>query len=167
MLLTDLLPLEAWQRLEDELYERSKMQSCVFDVDGVRISGTKRWANRLCPVIKADDRGQSYICAVAHMGLTAEAARIAMPVIGECEAGMAKYVVPIFHDNEFLGVAGGCGLLTDDGEVDAFMLDKTLGMKEAQVAALSGDIPRINLPQLNELTLFIGHWLEENIPAKG
>lgn len=163
MRLTDLLPLETWQTLEDELYERSKMQSCVFDVDGVRISGTKRWANRLCPVIKADDRGQSYICAVAHMNLAAEAARTGKPVIGECDAGMAKYVVPIFHGGKFLGVAGGCGLLLDEGEVDDFMLDKTLGMDKARVGELSQGIASIGTSQVEELAGFVNDWLERHL----
>ena len=164
MKLTDLLPLERWKTLEDELSARSGMQSCVFDVDGVRISGTKRWSNRLCPVIKADDRGQSYICAVAHMNLAAEASQTREPVIGECDAGMAKYVVPIFNADQFLGVAGGCGLLLDDGEVDAFMLDKTLGMDEKQVTELSQGIGRITTPQVAQLADFVRAWLHENLP---
>ena len=167
MKLTDILSLETWKSLEDDLTARSGMQSCVFDVDGIRISGTKRWANRLCPVIKADERGQSYICAVAHMNLAAEAARTRKPVIGECDAGMAKYVVPIFHGDMFLGVAGGCGVLCDDGEVDAFMLDKTLDMTAATVESLSGGITCLSSQQLAELAAFVEDWLAAHLPAAG
>jgi ligand-binding sensor protein len=163
MTLTDLLTLQRWQALEDEMHAHSGLQSCVFDADGIRISGTKRWANRLCPAIKADDRGQSYICAVAHMNLAAEAARTGNPVVGECDAGMVKFVVPIFHADRFLGVAGGCGLLLDDGEVDAFMLEKTLGMEAAGIAELSHGIPRVTSAQLDRLAAFVGAWLRQNL----
>ena len=167
MKLTDILPLETWKSLEDDLTARSGMQSCVFDADGIRITGTKRWANRLCPAIKADERGQSYICAVAHMNLAAEAANTRKPVNGECDAGMAKYVVPIFHGDVFLGVAGGCGVLCDDGEVDAFMLDKTLGMPAATVDSLSDGIARLTSQQMAELAAFVEGWLATHLPSAG
>ena len=163
MQLTDLLPLDAWKKLEEELYRRSGLQASVFDAKGVRITDTKRWANRLCPAIKADDRGQSYICAVAHMNMAAEAAGARRPVIGECDAGLLKFVVPIFHGDEFVGVAGGCGLILDDGEVDAFMLEKTLGMDEARVEALGEGIGAMRTSEVEELAAFVNDWLERRL----
>ena len=165
MELTDLLPLDAWKELEEELHRRSGLQASVFDVKGVRITDTKRWANRLCPAIKADDRGQSYICAVAHMNMAAEAAGSGQPVIGECDAGLSKLVVPIFVGDEFLGAAGGCGLLLDDGEVDSFMLNKTLDLPEEKTEALAEGIVSLTTAQMEELADFIGDWLQRHLPA--
>jgi ligand-binding sensor protein len=165
MKLTDVLPLETWKALEDAIFARSALQASVFDVDGIRITDTKRWANRLCPVIKADDRGQSYICAVAHMNLAKEARDTRKPVIGECDAGLSKLVVPIFCDGEFLGAAGGCGLLLDDGEVDSFMLKKTLDMPEEKTAGLAEDIASLSSAQMKELADFISDWLARHIPV--
>ena len=165
MKLIDLLPLETWKTLEDEIFARSGLQASVFDVNGIRITDTKRWANRLCPVIKADDRGQSYICAVAHMGLANEARKTNRPVVGECDAGLSKVVVPIFYGDEFLGAAGGCGLLLDGGEVDGFMLNKTLDLPEEKTKALSENIACMSKAQMEELADFISDWLARHIPA--
>jgi ligand-binding sensor protein len=165
MKLTDVLPLETWKELEDEIFNRSGLQASVFDVDGIRITDTKRFANRLCPVIKADDRGQSYICAVAHMNMANEARDTRQPVIGECDAGLSKLVVPIFVGDEFLGAAGGCGLLLDDGEVDSFMLNKTLDLPEEKTEELSEGIVSLSTAQMEELADFISDWLQQYLPA--
>jgi ligand-binding sensor protein len=165
MKLTDVLPLETWKELEEEIFNRSGLQASVFDVDGIRITDTKRWANRLCPVIKADDRGQSYICAVAHMNLANEARDTHKPVIGECDAGLSKVVVPIFVGDEFLGAAGGCGLLLDDGEVDSFMLNKTLDLPEEKTEELAEGIVSLSTAQMEELADFISDWLQRHLPA--
>ncbi|MBN2439562.1 MAG: PocR ligand-binding domain-containing protein [Deltaproteobacteria bacterium] len=167
MKLTDLLPLETWKALEDEIFARSGLQASVSDIDGIHITDTKRWANRLCPLIKADDRGQSTICALAHMNLANEARETKQPVIGECDAGMAKLVVPIFYGDEFLGAAGGCGLLLDDGEVDGFLLNKTLDLPEEKTEALSEGITRLSTARMQELADFIGNWLARHIPKTG
>lgn len=165
MKLTDVLPLETWKELEEETFKRSGLQASVFDVDGIRITDTKHWANRLCPVIKADDRGQSYICAVAHMNLANEARSTGKPVIGECDAGLSKLVVPIFVGDEFLGAAGGCGLLLDDGEVDSFMLNKTLDLPEEKTEALAEGIVSLSTAQMEKLADFISDWLQRHLPA--
>jgi ligand-binding sensor protein len=165
MKLTDVLPLETWKELEEAIFNRSGLQASVFDVDGIRITDTKRFANRLCPVIKADDRGQSYICAVAHMNMANEARDTRQPVIGECDAGLSKLVVPIFVGDEFLGAAGGCGLLLDDGEVDSFMLNKTLDLPEEKTEELSEGIVSLSTAQMEELADFISDWLQQYLPA--
>jgi hypothetical protein len=71
MKLTDILPTAKWVELEKQIVERFGVDSNIFNVDGVRISEFKAWANDLCPAIKATDKGQSFICAVAHMNLAA------------------------------------------------------------------------------------------------
>jgi len=164
MKLIDVLPMERWEALEYEIFARSGLQASVFDINGIRITDTKRWANRLCPLIKADDRGQSYICAVAHMNLANEARKTKKPVIGECDAGLSKVVVPIFYGDEFLGAAGGCGLLLDDGEVDSFMLNKTLDLPEERTEALSEGIASMSTAGMEELADFISNWLATHIP---
>ena len=59
-------------------------KSNVFNTDGIRITNNKVWVNRLCPAIKATDKGQSFICAVAHMNLANQAREEHRPVIEEC-----------------------------------------------------------------------------------
>ena len=141
MELTDLAPLETWRDLEQRINERSGLNASVFNSEGIRITDFVRWANNLCPVIKADEKGQSYICSVAHQNITAQAAKTRHPVIETCDAGMLKLVVPIFVNGDFLGVAGGCGCLEKKEDIDTFMINKTTGIDEDRLVELAEDIP--------------------------
>jgi ligand-binding sensor protein len=161
MKLTDIAPLDKWLELEQKINERSGLNASVFDVDGVRITDFKRWANKLCPVIKADKKGQDYICAVAHQNIAAEAEHSRKPVIAECDAGLMKMVVPIFANDEFLGVAGGCGYLLGDGEVDTFMVNKTIGLAEEKLKNLSDDVPVMTPEQAQSHAAFIQNEVDQ------
>ena len=155
MKLTDILPLEKWVELEKEINRRSGLNASVFDINGIRISDFQKWPNRLCPVIKANDKGQSYICAVAHMNLAAQAKQTGKAVKEECDAGLVKVVFPIFVSGEFLGVVGGCGLLLDEAEIDTFFINKTTDIEEKKLDDLSSDIGKIPSQQLDETANFL------------
>jgi ligand-binding sensor protein len=165
MKLTDIAPLEKWLELEQKINERSGLNASVFDVNGVRITNFKKWANKLCPVIKADEKGQSYICAVAHQNIAAEAEHSRKPVIAECDAGLMKMVVPIFVNDEFLGVAGGCGYVLGDGEVDTFMVNKTIGLAEEELKKLSDDVPVMTPEQAQSHAVFIQNEVDQILNA--
>ena len=163
MKLTDILPIEQWIALEKDIHERSGMDTNIFDSKGIRITDYKQWVNRLCPAIKADDRGQSYICAVAHMNIAEMARQSKKPVIEECDAGLIKLVVPIFLDEEFVGAVGACGLLMEDGEIDTFMINKTIGMGEEDIEALSNDIPQVTQKDVEALADYILAFLNHTL----
>ena len=141
MELTDIAPLDTWRELEERINGRSGMNASVFNSDGIRITDFVKWANNLCPVIKSTEKGQSYICSVAHQNLAARAAKTCKPVIEACDAGMLKLVVPIFVNGVFLGVAGGCGCIEPEEDIDTFMINKTTEISEEKLARLSEGIP--------------------------
>ena len=155
MQLIDIYPLEKWVELEQEIHDRFNIDSNVFNIDGIRISEHKAWVNKLCPAIKATDKGQSFICAVAHMNLAAMAKNSGEPVVEECDAGLVKIVVPIYADDVFMGAVGACGLLMQDGEVDSFLVNKITDIDEAKVDALSEGIQSISNDKIQELINFI------------
>jgi ligand-binding sensor protein len=165
MKLMDIAPLEKWLELEQKINARSGLNASVFDVEGVRITEFKRWANKICPVIKADEKGQNYICAVAHQNIAAQAKQTQQPVISECDAGLMKLVAPIFVNGEFLGVAGGCGYLLEDGEVDSFMVNKTIGIDDGKLRDLCADIPAMTMQEAKALTQFIQQEVDQIIKA--
>jgi len=160
MKLSDILPIEKWIDLEKEINKRSGLNASVFDAEGIRITNFKKWANRLCPVVKANEKGQSYICAVAHQNAANQAKKTREPVVVECDAGLVKAVVPIFVDDEFLGVAGGCGLLQKGSEVDSFLINKTIGIDVGEIENLSDDIATISSAKLNSVIKYIEQELE-------
>jgi ligand-binding sensor protein len=144
MNLTDIWPLENWVDLENDIHTKYGMDVNVFNTDGVRISEFKQWVNKLCPAIKATDKGQSFICAVAHMNIATQAMKTRKPVVEECDAGLVKIVVPIFLDESFIGAVGACGLLLDDGEADTFLINKIAGIDEETAERLAADIGSIS-----------------------
>lgn len=151
MQLTDIYPVEKWVELEREIHERFGLDSNVFNVDGIRISEFKAWVNKLCPAIKATDKGQSFICAVAHMNLAVMAKNSGEAVVEECDAGLVKILIPIFVKDTFLGAVGACGLLLQDGEVDSFLVNKITEIDEENVEKLSKGIGTISSDKIQEL----------------
>ena len=143
MKLDDIMPLEKWVEVEQEINRRSGLNAAVYNVDGVRITDFKKWANQLCPALRATEKGQEYICAVAHQNIAARAIKTGKTVIDECDAGLMKFAVPIFVENEFLGVAGGCGLLRNQEQVDIYLVHRTTGLAEEVVEDLSQNIATI------------------------
>lgn len=146
--LTDLLPLEGWAAFEDEIFDTTGLESSIFDTKGYRITDNKKWANKLCPEIKATDKGQAFICAVAHMNLAEIGRQTGEPVIEECDAGLVKLVVPVIVDGEFIGAFGACGLMLEDGEVDSFLINKITDIDEETVDALAPDVKPISQADL-------------------
>ena len=161
MQLTDLMPLDDWMVFEKEIHNRFDLDSNVFNTDGVRITSHKAWVNKLCPAIKATDKGQSFICAVAHMNLATMASNTKKPIIEECDAGIAKIVVPIFVKETFLGAVGACGKCLPDGEVDAFLVNKIAEIDDDTIEALSKDVETITSERIHELIQFVEHRIEE------
>ena len=162
MNLTDLLPLDEWVTLEKEIHRRSGLNASVFDINGIRITDYKKWANPLCPVLKANEKGQTFICAAAHQNIAAIAQNRRKPVVEECDAGLVKIVVPIFVGEEFLGGAGGCGLLLgDDGEVETYLVHMTTGIAEEEIEALAKDMGRISMEDAEALGEFIAGEIEQ------
>ncbi|MCP4752675.1 MAG: hypothetical protein GY866_17450 [Proteobacteria bacterium] len=161
MNLINIMPLEKWIELEKEINSRSGLNASIFDAYGVRITDYKKWANRLCPIVKANGKGQSFICSLAHQNIATQAMLSREPVIEECDAGLVKLAVPIFFGEEFVGVAGGCGLLLENGEVDTFLIHKTTGIAEEEIEDLSDDIETISSDTLQTLSVFIAEQLNE------
>jgi ligand-binding sensor protein len=163
--LTEILPLEKWVELEKEFNAYSGLDVNVFDAQGRRISDFKFWANRLCPAIKDTDKGQSFICAVAHMNVAAVAKNSRAPVIEECDAGLVKIVVPIFIREEFVGAVGACGVCLDEGEPDAFLIHKITEIDEAKIDDLSSDIGAISSEKANDVVRYILGRLKKAVPG--
>ena len=155
MKLIDILPLEKWIEFEKDIHKKSGLDVNVFDTEGIRISSYKIWVNKLCPEIKANDKGHAFICAVAHMNIAAQAKNEKKAVIEECDAGLIKLVVPILVNDEFLGAVGACGLLLDDGEVDSFMINRTTEIEEEKIGSLSNEITKITTEEAQMLAVYI------------
>ncbi|MCP4744845.1 MAG: histidine kinase [Desulfobacteraceae bacterium] len=167
MKLQDVLSLDQWIEFENEIRAHSGLNAGVFDVQGTRITNNVKFPNRLCPKIKANEKGQAYICSSSHMNIANMAQKRRKAVIEECDAGMVKLAVPIFVGDTFLGVIGGCGMLRNDGEPESFLINKITGLKEDKIADLSSDIPKIDSEKIEQLAAFIEKKLEKIVMPDG
>ena len=163
MELTDLQSIEEWIAFEQRICATFNVDANIFDTEGIRISDHKAWKNKLCPAIKATDKGQSFICAPAHMNIATQAMRTRHPAIEECDAGLIKLVVPIFVHDEFTGAIGACGFLLDAGEVDRFLVNKMTEIDEDTVERLSVGIPSITTSKAETLGQYILEQVEKII----
>jgi ligand-binding sensor protein len=155
MELTDILSKEEWARFEKEISDRFHLNCTVYNTEGNSITGVQNWCNRLCPEIKANKDALAAICAPTNQNFTAQAKATRSAVVDECDAGLLKITVPIFAGEEFLGTAGGCGLLLEDGEVEDFMVQKTTGMDEDEIAALCQGIGTMTEDEAREVAAVI------------
>ncbi|WP_285905667.1 PocR ligand-binding domain-containing protein [Pseudodesulfovibrio pelocollis] len=154
MRLTDLQPKEQWEKLQQELHDRFHFNADVMDQDGVRLAGTT-WGNDLCRAIREDEQGLGAICKPAgqmfvHLMQEGRAA-----FVEECDAGLVRISVPVIKDGELLGAVGGCGLVSEDGEVDEFMVEMSSGMDAQTVARLAGTVKAVSEERVREIIEFI------------
>lgn len=161
MELTDILPVEEWARFEKELSDRFHLNCTVYKSDGISVTGKQNFCNKLCPEIKANKDALAAICAPGNQNFMAQAKQTGEAVIDECDAGLLKIAVPIFAGGEFLGTAGGCGLLLEDGEVEGFMVEKTTGFSEDEVERLCQDLGSMTEEQAREVAAVIEERISE------
>ncbi len=163
MELTDILSVDDWARFEKTLFDRFHMNCTVYNTDGIGVTGKPNWCNTLCPKIKANKESLSAICATGNQNFMAQAKQTQKSVIGECDAGLLKITVPIFVDTVFMGTAGGCGLLPEDGEVEEFMLHKLLGVSEDKITELSNGLATRTQEQAEEMAEYIEAQIDQFI----
>ena len=155
MKLTHIISKEKWEQFEKELFDRFHINCTVYDISGKGITGKPNWCNRLCPEIKANKDSLAAICATGNQHFMAQAKRTRKAVIDECDAGLTKIAVPLFVDGEFLGTAGGCGLLPAGGEVQTFLLEKTMGLSETEILALCEGLGNMTQEEAEKMAAYI------------
>ncbi|MFH1985976.1 MAG: PocR ligand-binding domain-containing protein [Pseudomonadota bacterium] len=159
MKLTDLLPPDAWQKFEAELFDHFFLNCTVYNDSGIGITGKPNWCNALCPEIKSNPNSLATICAAGNQFFMAEARNTGKPVIDACDAGMLKIAVPVVVAGAFLGTAGGCGRLPEGGKVDTFIIQKTTGLDESAITALSGGLK----PMTPSEALTVARYIEKRL----
>jgi len=163
MELVDIMPVEKWVEIEKEINRRSGLNPAVYDVRGIRITDFKNWSNRLCPAIRETEKGLQSICSVAHQNIAARAVKNRQTIIDECDAGLMKFAVPIFVDDEFIGVAGGCGKLRGEGQVENYLVHRTANLSEEVVEELSDDIETLPEDKLESVIDYVEKTVTEII----
>jgi ligand-binding sensor protein len=164
MKLTDIVSIKKWEDFEKEIYNRSGMNACVYNNKGNRITSIVTWANDVCPVIKSYPEGIAAICAGANQYFLSETAKTKQPVIDECDAGLIKFAVPIFYQQEFLGTVGGCGHILSDGEVETFYIEKAIGKGDLKLDEKIKTVKTTSEKDIKEWIVFAQKHLKNLMP---
>ena len=155
MELTRILPKKAWAGFERELSEKFDINCTVYDSSGTGITGKPNWCNKLCPRIKGNPESLAVICASGNQNFMAQARQTRKSVVAECDAGFIKIAVPIVNNGDFLGTAGGCGLLPEGGELETFIIEKTTGLDREEILALCEGVKTMSAGKAAEMVGFI------------
>jgi ligand-binding sensor protein len=159
MEITDIMPTEKWKQLAEDIYTRFGFNGTVFDKNNNVLAKSEGWANKVCPAIKSGD--SRVICASAQQRISKVAQEKKEPVIEECDAGLSKFVIPIFVDNEFVGMIGGCGCLSGNTKIDSFYVSKLLKKDENEIKGLLNTIQHISEDRLAETIKYAQVKIEE------
>lgn len=155
MRMIDIMPKEKWAQLELEIHERFSVNAAVYDKNGFTFTGIKKFANPVCPAIKAKPEGLQAICAVAHQNMAVQARNTNQTVIGECDAGLMKICTPVIQNGLFIGAVSGCGRLAEEGEIETFAVEMAIGMPEAEIEKLAARCKIISEKETLEMVEFL------------
>jgi ligand-binding sensor protein len=164
MELTNIMPIENWKQLADDIYTLFGLNGGVLDKNNTLVCSSTRWANKICPEIKGGDN--RILCASAQKRLSKMAEGKKEPAIDECDAGFVKFVVPIFSDDEFLGTISGCGSSLGDTEVDAFYIGKLLNREEKEIKVLLTTVPHVSQDKITEAIRYIQEKMNKILTKK-
>jgi ligand-binding sensor protein len=163
MKLIDIAPVEVWQRLAQEIYDKFEFNGSIVDRDGVVVHPPTGWANKVCPAIKGNDDSR-VVCSTAQLSMAEASRSTQKTVIKKCDLGFTKFVIPIFVNEEFLGTAGGCGILIEGGELDDFYISKLLHIEE-QVKKLMETVKTSSINKLEVAVEFVQNRIKELTPS--
>lgn len=164
MELTDIMPVEVWKQLAEDIFTRFGFNGAVYDKNNNVFAKSEGWANKVCPSIKAGD--SRILCAAAQQWCSKEAKEKKEAAIVECDAGLIKFAVPIFVDDELIGTVGGCGCLLGDTELDAFYIGKLLKREEEEIKDLLITVPCISQDKVTEAIRYIQEKMNKIVTKK-
>jgi ligand-binding sensor protein len=164
MELKDIMSVEEWKQLVEDINTRYGFNGSAYYINNNVLVKSDRWANKLCPAIKAGD--SRIVCATAQKRSSQKAKEEKVTVIEECDAGFTKFVIPVFADNEFAGMIGGCGCLSGNTKVDSFYVSKLLNKEEKEIKGLLNTVQHISQERLAEAIRYVQGKIEEALRTK-
>ena len=160
MELVDVLPVEAWKELAEDIHKRFGINGGVNDNESFLVAASSQCANEICPKVREGEESRA-ICVAVQQYLAKLAREKKEPAVAECDVGLIKFVVPIFYKDEFLGTAGGCGILAEDGEIDTFYVAKVLDLGEEKVEKWIGGVRTFSQAELERVIAYVKKRLEK------
>jgi hypothetical protein len=151
MELTDIIPLERCKSIVNQIHEKFGFNGTAYRKDNSVLAKSDGWANKVCPAIKSGD--SVFVCSSAQQRLSKIAQEKRDCVVDECDAGFIKLLMPIYIDNELIGMIGGCGRLAENTDIDRFHITKLLNNED--IDDILSSTKHISENALREAKLFV------------
>ena len=100
MELTDIMPVEGWKAIAENINRNFGMNGTVYHKDNSVLAKSDGWANKVCPAIKSGD--SVVVCASAQQRLSRIVQANKDFATGECDAGCIKFLIPVFFKGDFV-----------------------------------------------------------------
>jgi len=148
---------ETWQELLDETQSALGMPTAILDPNNIILQSSGE-RNELCREIRSRNKAKPVICGQSHQFMAEMARTQKSSVVEICEAGMAKLVVPVFRDQNYLGSITTCGCMLPDTSIETYLIEKTTGIGRDAIAEMAEKVPTVQKEQLQQLAegLFLG-----------
>jgi ligand-binding sensor protein len=81
--------------------------------------------------------------------MTRQARSTRKPVIDACEAGLLKFLVPLFWDTDYVGAITVCGSCIPGEDIETFTIAKSTKIDENEIKPLTKMIPEVDQEKVN------------------
>ncbi|MBW1836371.1 MAG: PocR ligand-binding domain-containing protein [Deltaproteobacteria bacterium] len=146
----DIRSPEEWQKILDDVCQASGMPAALVDAKSVVLQSSGKRCP-LCAKIRSINESLSFICAQTQQFMVETSRTSRRPVIDACEAGMLKFLIPLFLDGEFTGSVTVCGCSFPGEEIEVFGISQVTKMKEDEIISLVKQVPEIEQAKVDEI----------------
>jgi ligand-binding sensor protein len=146
----DLNNREAWQELLDQTQSSLGLPTALLDPKNIILQSSGE-RNLLCREIRSRNKAKPVICGQSQQFMAEMARTQKSSVVEICEGGMAKLVVPIFHDHNYLGSITACGCLTPETEIEAYFIEKASDIGGDAIAEMAESVPTVQKQKLQQI----------------
>jgi hypothetical protein len=141
---------ETWQELLDETQSALGMPTALLDSKDIILQANEE-RNKLCREIRSRKKALPIICAQSQQFIAEMAGTNKTAVVEICEAGIAKLVVLVFRDQNYLGSITTCGCMLPDTAIEKYLIEKTTGIGGYAIAEMAEKVPTVPKEHLQQL----------------
>jgi len=158
----DIRSKEEWQKVLDSVHKELGILSAITDKENavLQVSGQR---NPLCSRIRSFKEALAFICGQAQQSMAQETKKKKRPAIDACDAGMSKFVIPIFYQSDFVGTLTACGACIPGIELETFVIEKATRMNGQDIEKLIQQVPQCDGKKIAEVV----QRLSPDIPQDG
>ena len=159
----DIRSKKEWQKILDDVSEKAGMPVALVDKKNtvMQESGER---NPLCSRIRGNKESLSFICGQTQQFMTRQAKSTGEPVIDVCEAGLLKFVVPVFSGADFTGAITVCGSCVPGEEIQTFIIAKSMQIDENEISVLAESISEVDQEEVGDLVQRLFKKVKKDVP---